>query len=226
MTFSICGRCATSGMLGVAITTSSICVGSRCPWVRAGVGAVSTQNVTLPSIGATVLDAMEQGADSKTAMDKTLCGQAFSEYRQVIAIDSTGVCAVFSGAKTLGTNATATGKNCVVAGNLLAGESLAATMTQRFAANAALSLPERLLCALEAGLYDAGGEMGDVHSAALLAAHKHPWPVVDLRVDWDDTDPIRALRRLWTAYEPQMEDYVTRAINPASAPSYGVPGDE
>ena len=173
MTFSICGRCATSGMLGVAITTSSICVGSRCPWVRAGVGAVSTQNVTLPSIGATVLDAMEQGADSKTAMDKTLCGQAFSEYRQVIAIDSTGVCAVFSGAKTLGTNATATGKNCVVAGNLLAGESLAATMTQRFAANAALSLPERLLCALEAGLYDAGGEMGDVHSAALLAAHKH-----------------------------------------------------
>ena len=95
MTFSICGRCATSGMLGVAITTSSICVGSRCPWVRAGVGAVSTQNVTLPSIGATVLDAMEQGADSKTAMDKTLCGQAFSEYRQVIAIDSTGVCAVF-----------------------------------------------------------------------------------------------------------------------------------
>ena len=178
MTFSICGRCATSGMLGVAITTSSICVGSRCPWVRAGVGAVSTQNVTLPSIGATVLDAMEQGADSKTAMDKTLCGQAFSEYRQVIAIDSTGVCAVFSGAKTLGTNATATGKNCVVAGNLLAGESLAATMTQRFAANAALSLPERLLCALEAGLYDAGGEMGDVHSAALLAAHKHPWPVV------------------------------------------------
>ena len=183
-------------------------------------GAVSTQNVTLPSIGATVLDAMEQGADSKTAMDKTLCGQAFSEYRQVIAIDSTGVCAVFSGAKTLGTNATATGKNCVVAGNLLAGESLAATLTQRFAANAALSLPERLLCALEAGLYDAGGEMGDVHSAALLAAHKHPWPVVDLRVDWDDTDPIRALRRLWTAYEPQMEDYVTRAINPASAPSY------
>ena len=78
------------------------------------------------------------------------------------------------------------------------------------------------MCALEAGLYDAGGEMGDVHSAALLAAHKHPWPVVDLRVDWDDTDPIRALRRLWTAYEPQMEDYVTRAINPASAPSYGV----
>ena len=226
MTFSICGRCATSGMLGVAITTSSICVGSRCPWVRAGVGAVSTQNVTLPSIGTAVLDAMEQGADSKTSVENILGGQAFSEYRQVIAIDAAGVCAVFSGDKTLGTNATAMGENCVAAGNLLASESLAATMTQSFTANTALSLPEQLLCALEAGLYDAGGEMGDVHSAALLVAHKHPWPVVDLRVDWDDKDPIAALRKLWTAYEPQMEDYVMRAINPASAPSYGVPGDE
>jgi hypothetical protein len=26
-------------------------------------------------------------------------------------------------------------------------------------------------------------------------------------------------------YKPQMNDYVTRALNPDSAPSYGVPGD-
>ena len=58
MTFSITGRCEDTGMFGVAITTSSICVGSRCPWARAGVGAVATQNVTLPSIGRMVLDEM------------------------------------------------------------------------------------------------------------------------------------------------------------------------
>ncbi|MDT1986953.1 MAG: DUF1028 domain-containing protein, partial [Planktomarina sp.] len=39
MTFSIAGRCAKTGMFGVAITTSSISVGSRCPHARAGVGA-------------------------------------------------------------------------------------------------------------------------------------------------------------------------------------------
>ncbi|HSY85475.1 MAG TPA: DUF1028 domain-containing protein, partial [Verrucomicrobiae bacterium] len=39
MTFSLIGRCAETGMLGVAITTSSICVASRCPWARAGAGA-------------------------------------------------------------------------------------------------------------------------------------------------------------------------------------------
>ncbi|KPE40521.1 fimbrial assembly protein FimA, partial [Pseudomonas aeruginosa] len=27
-------------------------------------------------------------------------------------------------------------------------------------------------------------------------------------------------------YKPQMQDYVTRALDPTRAPSYGVPGDE
>ena len=28
------------------------------------------------------------------------------------------------------------------------------------------------------------------------------------------------------AYRPQMQDYLTRALDPTAAPSYGVPGDE
>ncbi|MCM3082206.1 DUF1028 domain-containing protein, partial [Brevibacillus invocatus] len=46
MTFSIVGRCPETGQLGIAISSSSIAVGARCPWVRAGVGAVATQNIT------------------------------------------------------------------------------------------------------------------------------------------------------------------------------------
>ena len=34
------------------------------------------------------------------------------------------------------------------------------------------------------------------------------------------------LARAWEVYAPQANDYVTRALNPAAAPSYGVPGDE
>ena len=48
MTFSITAVDPETGHVGVAITTSSIAVGSRCPWVRAGVGAVATQNITDP----------------------------------------------------------------------------------------------------------------------------------------------------------------------------------
>ncbi|MDH1142658.1 DUF1028 domain-containing protein, partial [Pseudomonas mosselii] len=65
-----------------------------------------------------------------------------------------------------------------------------------------------------------------VHSAALKIAGELTWPLVDLRVDWTEHDPIAELDNLWQAYRPQMQDYVTRALNPTAAPSYGVPGDE
>ena len=77
---------------------------------------------------------------------------------------------------------------------------------------------------LEAGLA-AGGEEGPVHSAALRVVDRQPFPLVDLRVDWDDTMPIARLRELWVAYEGQMADYLNRAIDPGMAPSYGVTGD-
>ena len=71
----------------------------------------------------------------------------------------------------------------------------------------------------------AGGEMGPVKSAGLLVVDKQMWPLVDLRVDWSDEGPVAGLRELWRLYEPQMKDYVTRALDPHSAPTYGVPGD-
>ena len=44
--------------------------------------------------------------------------------------------------------------------------------------------------------------------------------------DWAEADPIGQLAGLWQAYRPQMQDYLTRALDPTAAPSYGVPGDE
>ncbi|MGD1869469.1 MAG: DUF1028 domain-containing protein, partial [Neomegalonema sp.] len=55
--------------------------------------------------------------------------------------------------------------------------------------------------------------------------HDVPWPVADLRVDWSDDDPIEELARIWDIYKPQLGDYVTRALDPSQAPSYGVAGD-
>jgi uncharacterized Ntn-hydrolase superfamily protein len=79
------------------------------------------------------------------------------------------------------------------------------------------------LRALRAGL-DAGGEAGPVHSAGLLVVRDVSWPIVDLRIDWSDEDPVRALDSLWRRYAPQIDDYVRRALDPAGAPGFGVPG--
>jgi uncharacterized Ntn-hydrolase superfamily protein len=86
-------------------------------------------------------------------------------------------------------------------------------------------LATRLLKALAAGL-ERGGEAGPVHSAGVLVAHEVSWPIVDLRVDWSDSDPIGELERLWLLYEPQVDAYVQRALDPAGAPVFGVPGDQ
>lgn len=224
MTFSIVGRCAETGQLGIAISSSSIAVGARCPWLRAGVGAVSSQNITLPALGPQILDELAAGSRAQEALDRALARNGYSEYRQVAVVDAQGRSAVFSGRHALGVNGVVVGEQCVAAGNLLAGDGVIAAMVAAFEQGEG-SLASRLLGALQAG-QAAGGEAGAVHSAALSVVDDLTWPIVDLRVDWAEENPIGELEKLWLAYQPQLQDYLTRALDPTQAPSYGVPGDE
>lgn len=225
MTFSIIGRCPETGQVGIAISSSSIAVGARCPWVRAGVGAVSTQNITLPALGPQILDLLERDqVPPKEALAKVLGSNGWSEYRQVTVIDSHGNVALFTGQQALGVHNAVAGEQCAAAGNLLSGIHVIEAMVSAFE-QAHGDLADRLLAAMHAAMA-AGGEAGPVHSAALKIAGELTWPLVDLRVDWAEQDPIGQLDALWQAYRPQMQDYVTRALDPTTAPSYGVPGDE
>lgn len=224
MTFSIIGRCAETGQLGIAISSSSIAVGARCPWVRAGVGAVASQNITLPALGPQILDALERGQLPPAALDQVLTANGWSEYRQVTVIDSHGQVALFSGKQALGVHNAVAGEQCAAAGNLLASQQVIQAMVDAYE-QAGGHLADRLLAAMHAAVA-AGGEAGPIHSAALKIAGELTWPLVDLRVDWAEHDPIGQLAGLWHAYRPQMNDYVTRALDPTRAPSYGVAGDE
>jgi len=228
MTFSIIGRCEQSGQIGIAISSSSPAVGARCPWLRSGVGAVSTQNITLPAYGSQLLDLLEQGLSPELALKQATDSEAYCQYRQITLMNNQGQTAVFSGKETLGIHNTAQGKQCVAAGNLLKSPQVIPAMTAAFEQSSG-HLASRLLTAMTAALNE-GGEAGPVHSAALSIVDctnsAVNWPIVDLRVDWAEENPIGELAKLWQAYEPQMQDYITRALNPIAAPSYGVPGDE
>ncbi len=223
MTFSIVGRCARTGMVGMAISTSSIAVTGRCAWVRAGVGAVATQNVTDPVLGVQILDLMEEGAPPELAIREVVAGARHVAYRQLAAVDRHGRAAHYTGAKALGTANAASGPDCAAAGNILANRDVPAAMVRVFESDGDVHLAERLLRALEAGLV-AGGERGSVHSAGLVVAADQLWPVVNLRVDWAEAAPINQLRALWEAYEPQMQDFVTRALDPDSARLFSAGG--
>jgi len=224
MTFSVAARCAKTGMFGLAVSSSSPAVAARCAFVRAGVGAVASQNITDPALGNQCLDLMQNGATALEAVDSISTGTQHIEYRQLTAVDSDGNSASYIGSQSLGVFAVSNDTNIVCAGNLLANDSVPKKMVDAFHTSEG-HLAQRLLDVMRAAL-EAGGEAGPVHSAGLLIADKTSWPICDLRVDWDESGkPVHALQTLWQLYEPQLEDYVTRARNPASAPSYGVPGD-
>ena len=224
MTFSIVGRCARTGQLGVAISSSSIAVGARCPWLQAGVGAVSTQNITLPALGPQVLGRLAEQMPAEAALAQVMAAEPWREHRQVTVVDAQGRTAHFSGREALGVHHAVAGAQCVAAGNLLASPAVIKAMVPAFESTPG-PLADRLLAAMQAALA-AGGEAGPVHSAALKVVGEVPWPIIDLRVDWAEADPIGQLAGLWQAYRPQMQDYLTRALDPTAAPSYGVPGDE
>ncbi len=225
MTFSIVGRCAETGQLGIAISSSSIAVGARCPWLRSSVGAVATQNITLPALGPEILDLLEQGEAPAAALHKALTRNGYNQYRQVTVIDQYGATALFTGSQALGVHNALAGEQCVAAGNLLSSPQVIEAMVEAFEGSAGELLADRLLLGMQAAMA-AGGEAGPVHSAALSVVSDLLWPLVDLRVDWAEEDPIGELAKLWNAYQPQMNDYVIRALDPTKAPSYGVPGDE
>ena len=224
MTFSIVGRCRTSGMFGVAVASSSPAVAARCAYARAGVGAVASQNVTDPTLGTRALDLMAQGAAASEAVAIIARTTPFADYRQVLAVDAAGGSAIHTGTVALGVFAEARETDVACAGNLLASADVPRRMVEAFGA-AAGELGDRLLEAMRVGL-DAGGEAGPIHSAGLRLVREVPWPVADLRVDWTVGDPVAELDALWRLYAPQLDAYVTRALDPTAAPRYGVPGDE
>ena len=224
MTFSIVARCAETGMLGIAVSSSSPAVAARCAFARAGVGAVASQNVTDPRLGERMLDLLSQGASAPEALESLRSTAAHIDFRQILAVDRSGETAIHSGARTLGTWGEASAENVACGGNLLAHEGVPSAMVEAFAGSQG-PLGDRLIGAMQAGLR-AGGEEGPLHSAGMKLVREVPWPLADLRVDWTEGDPIAELARAWGIYAPQMEDYVRRALDPEAAPSYGVPGDE
>ena len=219
MTFSLVGR-DDEGRFGAIVSSSSPATAARCLYARAGVGAACSQNVTDPRLGPKLLDALARGADPIEAVR----AEPHLEFRQLTAVGASGEGVVWSGGRALGRAATAVAEGCAAAGNLLASEDVPAAMVEAFRA-ADGELGARLVAALEAGR-DAGGEEGDVHSAGLVVVGEVEWPIADLRVDWTEGDPVEELAALWALWQPQAADYVTRALDPAAAPSFGVPGDQ
>ncbi|MGW7514363.1 DUF1028 domain-containing protein [Streptomyces sp. NPDC054796] len=223
MTFSLVVR--DGERFGIAASSSSPAVAARVVHLRPGTGAATSQNITDPTLGTDLLDGLAEHGDARRALADVTGAERNAKtiaYRQLTVLGRTGPGHAHSGPRTLGTHASATADGAVAAGNMLSGEHIPGVLLDAYAA-ATGELEERLVTAMKAAVA-AGGEEGPVYSAGLAVVADVGWRVTDLRVDWAD-DPLDRLGELLDVWLPQRDDYVRRGLDPASSPSYGVPGD-
>jgi uncharacterized Ntn-hydrolase superfamily protein len=212
MTFSLAAQDPDTGMFGVVSCSSSIAVGNRCPWARAGAGAVLTQHRTDTRAGPLGLDLLARGYGAQETVDLLVAGSEHPGQRQFAALDREGKAAFFNGPQIASINTGHVGERCVSIGNFLATPKVTKAMVDAYEAARGGALVERLLAALDAGVAE-GGETQPVMAAALLVVDRHSWPLVDLRVDFEPA-PHVVLRRLWHHYEPLVERFVTQVLRP------------
>lgn len=206
MTFSIVARCARTGELGVAVSTAVPAVGSMCPYLRAGVGAVSTQSWVNPYLAMHALDRLEEGDSADAALERVLRTDSAASLRQLGIVDRDGRSAVWTGPDCTAWAGHRRGANYTVQGNMLTGGETVDAMAEAFEASAGAPLDERLMAALEAG-QAAGGDRRGRQSAALRIVRTEAYAALDLRVD-DHAEPVAELRRVLEVARHQLVPFI------------------
>jgi uncharacterized Ntn-hydrolase superfamily protein len=217
MTWSIIAFDGSTGAFAVAIASRAFAIGARCPFLRAGVGAVATQSISNSYLGPRVLDLMERGGTPAEAIAAALERDAGRDLRQLHAVDRHGRAAAWTGRNCVDWAGERTGEGVSVAGNMMINDKVVSATFDAFVASKG-PLAERLVAGLDAG-EAAGGDRRGRQAAALKLATTEDFPDIDLRVD-DHPTPLIELRRLLAVYRHQLEP--NRAMYPSKANPSGM----
>jgi len=205
-TFSISARCPRTGMLGVTVSTAVPAVGGICPYIRPGVGAISTQSWVNPYLAIDGLELLERGLSAEDALNQLIEGDPGRAERQFGIVDASGTAAAWTGEDCVPWAGHRTAENVACQGNMLTGPETIEAMFEAFQKAEALELPERLLVTLEAG-QAAGGDKRGKQSAAVKVYHREIYPLVDLRVD-EHRHPVAELRRVFEVARHQYRPFI------------------
>jgi uncharacterized Ntn-hydrolase superfamily protein len=218
MTFSIAGICPRTGEIGGALCTSSMAAGPRAMFVSPDHGVVFAQARSDPALGAFALTRLEAGRTAEETLADMLAATPHAQWRQLAVLDRQGRVAEKSGERTLQSKGAAIGEGAVAIGNAVANDGVVPAILEGFRKDPGLPLAERLIMALEYGAR-AGGEPYPLRSSALKVGRRGiPFAVIDLRVDLA-TDPIAELRQHWVMFQPMVEGYLQRTLDPDNAPA-------
>lgn len=220
MTYSVIGRCARTGRLGLGITTFSLAVGGRCEGIAANVGVCKTQAFPNRTNDPLAIRLLAQGLLPARVMQILAANDGEHDYRQIAIMDREGRVAVHTGSGTRGWSGHETGTDCAAFGNGLVGPQVLSSLIAGFLAAPEDPLEHRLMRALEAGR-DAGGQgTAEAHkperSAAIKVVDRLDYPDIDLRVDVHPT-AVAELRRVLEEFKRYEVFYRERGRNPREA---------
>lgn len=205
-TFSISARCPRTGMLGVAVSTAVPAVGGICPFIKPGVGAISTQSWVNPYLGIDGLKLLESGLSAREALDRLMADDPGRDVRQLGIVDAAGRSAAYTGRGCVDWAGHIEGDGFSVQGNMLVGGATIEAMAEAAEMSAAFPLHERLMAVLEAG-QAAGGDKRGKQSAALKIYKVEEYPWLDIRVD-EHRHPVAELRRVFEIAKAQLLPFI------------------
>jgi uncharacterized Ntn-hydrolase superfamily protein len=194
MTWSIIARDHATGQFGIAVATRFFAVGSRVPYIAAGIGAIATQALVNPYYGIDGVRLLREGRKPRDIVDTLIAADAGYQSRQLHIMDASGFIAAHTGSECVDWCGHIEGKGLSIAGNMLAGARVLDDTAKAYIGGETLPFAQRLIAAMRSG-EAAGGDKRGKQSAALLIYGNEEWSALDLRVD-DHSDPLAELARL------------------------------
>ena len=196
MTYSIQARDPETGDFGAAAATGNLCVGGFVPHLAAAVGAIATLGYSVsPLYGAKGLRLLEEGLSAEAVCRKLSGEDSGAARRQLTVLDAQGRSAGWTGAENIDVKVHRCRENLAVAVNWVTSDAVAVAIEESYLTHPGLPMAERLLTALAAGYATGGDARGALSAALKIASADHA--LIDLRVDYHETDPIGRLRQLY-----------------------------
>ena len=209
--------------LGIALVSSSVAVGSRCPYLAPGKAVVTSQGFTNLRMGALALDLVACGLTAPEVMDALRKHDRWMDYRQIAIVSATGEVEAHTGAGTQAWSGHLVTAGLAVLGNGLPDAAPLHALSDRFRSQAALPLAERLLDGLEHARDVVGGRRAMLSSSLMVRAPDEAGSI-DLRVDMARLLPAEGgcavgdLRRLYDTFHPLTKLYAQRSHAPEATP--------
>jgi uncharacterized Ntn-hydrolase superfamily protein len=219
MTFCIIARDAASGLLGLAQATNPLSVGGRCPFIRANVGAVSTQAYTDPGLGPLAIELLTLGySPDKVIQDLKASDEHFA-WRQIGIVDRHGRTAVHTGSECKQFSSSIQGDGYLVMGNYLLTDQVVPKMDEAWRKSEGELFEDRLMAVVIAARNE-GGDLGGHRSSCMLVYDTEAYARTDLRIDFvpkreGQPDAVDGLADILKRWKPMIGYYKVRPHNPS-----------